>query len=51
MVVDADVRDVRRHQLKRFGAANVEKTLFAGRIELEQGRAELKSLRPLRPAA
>ena len=51
VIVDADVRQVRRHPLERVRAAELEKLAIAGRVELQQRRAELKALRPLRPAA
>ena len=51
MVVHADVGDMRGHALDRVAPSNFQKPLLAGRVELQQGRAELEALRPFRPAA
>ena len=51
VIVDADVREVRRHAVERAGAAELEEGAVARRVELENGRSELKALRPLGPAA
>src|SRR5277367_5916486 len=47
----ADVRNVRCHALNRSAPTNLQKLCVAHRIELEQRRAVLKTLRPLGPAA
>src|ERR1039458_8497972 len=46
----AGVRNVRRHPLDRSAPANLQKTLVAHRVQLQQRRAVLKTLRPLGPA-
>jgi hypothetical protein len=51
VVVHAHVRDVRRHPRVGALAAELEERALAGRVELQQRRAELEALRPLRPAA
>ena len=51
MIVHADVRDVRGHVLHCPPAADFQKPLIAGRVELQYRRSELKSLRPLCPTA
>jgi hypothetical protein len=51
VIVDADVGEMRRHPLEGAGAAQIEELLVAGGVELQQRRAELEALRPLRPAA
>ena len=51
VIVHADVRDVRGHALHCPPAADFQKPLIAGRVELQHRRAELKSLRPLCPTA
>src|SRR5688500_12767467 len=51
VVVDAGMGDVRRHQLDGAAAARVERGGVAGGVELQNGGAELETLRPLRPAA
>ena len=50
VVVDADVRQVRGHHGDGPLAAEPQEALVAGRVELQQGRAELEALRPLGPA-
>src|SRR6185369_18067878 len=44
VIVDADVREVRRHPIQRPGAAEIEEFALAGRVELQQRRAELEPL-------
>ena len=51
VIVDAHVRQVRRHALDGARAPELEEPPVAGGVELQQRRAELKSLRPLGPAA
>ncbi len=51
VIVDADVRQVRRHAVERAGAAEFEEGAVAGGVELQDGGSELESLRPLGPAA
>src|SRR5262249_50733596 len=51
VIVDAGVRDVRRHAPDRSRASQREELTLAGGVELQQRRAELESLRPLGPAA
>src|SRR5262249_25688650 len=51
VVVDTDVREVRRHPLDRARTAQLEKRRLARGIELQQRRSELEPLRPLGPAA
>ncbi len=46
MVVNADVGDVRRHQLHSPGAADPEKVRITGCVETEDGQTELEPLRP-----
>jgi hypothetical protein len=50
VVVNADVREVRRHHSQRALAAKLEKLLVAGGVELQKRGSELEPLRPLRPA-
>jgi hypothetical protein len=49
--MDADVGDVRGHAFAVRRRPNSRKARFPGGIELEQGRAELKSLGPFGPTA
>ena len=49
MVVHADVADVRGHPLERPGASQLEPLPFAGGVELQNRRSELKALGPFRP--
>ena len=51
VVVDADVRQVRRHPLDGARPAQLQEFGVAGGVELQDGRAELKSLGPFGPAA
>ena len=51
VVVDADVRDVRGHELQRVPPAEVEQFAVAGGVEREDGAAILEALRPFGPAA
>ena len=51
VIVDADVGQVRRHAFDRPRAPQLEECGLAGRVELQQRRAELESLRPLGPPA
>ena len=51
VVVHADGRDLRGHPLHRFAPADLQETFVGRGVELQNGRAVLKSLRPLRPAA
>src|ERR1051325_6500385 len=51
VVVHAQVRDMRGHPLNRVAPSEFEKSIVSGRVELQQRRAVLKSLRPFRPAA
>jgi hypothetical protein len=51
VVVHADVRDVGCHQLERSLATDAEHLLVAGRVELQDGCAELETLRPFGPSA
>ena len=51
VIVNARVREVRRHPRERALAAEIEKRRVARRIELQQRRAVLKSFRPLGPSA
>src|SRR5262249_46971960 len=51
VIVDARVRDMRRHALDRALAAELEEFNLAGGVELQQRRSELKALRPLGPPA
>jgi hypothetical protein len=51
VVVHAGVRDVRGHELHGLLAPELEETLVAGRVVLEERHAELEALRPLGPAA
>ncbi|MDB6027473.1 MAG: hypothetical protein JWM68_3696 [Verrucomicrobiales bacterium] len=51
VVMHADVADVRGHLLDGGVATHGEELFLAGGIELENGGAELETLRPLRPAA
>src|SRR6266576_2501642 len=46
-----DVRDVRGHPFNGAAPPDFQKALVAHRVELQQRRTVLKSLRPLRPAA
>ena len=50
VIVDADVRKMRRHHRERALAAELQKSLVARRVELQQCGAILKALRPLGPA-
>ena len=50
VVVHAHVGDVGGHHLQRPPAPDVQELLVPGGVELQQGRAELEPLRPLRPA-
>ncbi len=49
VIVHAHVRDVRCHARERLSAPEFEEFAVAVRLELEQGRPELKPLCPLRP--
>ena len=49
MIVHADVRHMRGHQLARALAAEFEQTSIVGHIERENRTAILKTLRPLGP--
>ena len=51
VIVHAGVRHVRGHVLHRAFVADLQKPLVAGGVVLQHGRAELKALRPLGPAA
>jgi len=51
VIVHADVRDVRRHELHGLLAAELQRGEIAGRIEVQEREAKLKPLRPLGPAA
>ena len=51
VVVHADVRQVRRHPLDGARPAQLQEFSVAGGVELQDCRAELKSLSPFRPAA
>ena len=51
VVMHAGVRDVAGHQFDGLAASDVEEARVARGVELKDGRAELKALRPLRPAA
>jgi hypothetical protein len=51
VVVHAHVGEVRRHPRQRPIAADVEELFGAGRVVLQQRRAELEPLGPLGPAA
>ena len=51
VVVDAHVRDVRRHARVGALAPELEERALAGRVELQQRRAELEALGPVGPAA
>ena len=51
VIVHADVRHVRGHELDGLAPPDFQEALLAGGIELQQRRAELEPLRPLRPAA
>ena len=51
VIVHTDVRDMRGHPFNGAAPANFQETLVAHRVELQQRRAVLKTLRPLRPAA
>ena len=51
MVVDAHVREVRRHAFHGARAPQLEEGLVAGRVELEQRRPELEALGPFGPPA
>ena len=51
VVVHANVRDVRRHEVDGIAPTDVEKRLVIRDLELINRRAELKALRPLGPAA
>jgi len=51
VIVDTAVREVRRHAFERPRPAEIEKLPIAGGIELQQRRAELKTLRPFGPPA
>ncbi len=50
VVVDAEMGDVRRHVAPRAGHPQCEEALLAGRIELQDRRAEFEPLSPVRPA-
>src|SRR5690349_9356387 len=45
------MRDVRRHHRDRTAAADLQECALAGGVELQNGGAELESLRPLGPSA
>src|SRR4029453_4433337 len=51
VIVDADVREVRRHPVDGARSPELEEFRLAGRVELQQRRPELKALRPLGPPA
>ena len=51
VIVNADVRQVRRHAVHRPLTRKVEELGLTSRVELQHRRAELKPLRPLGPAA
>jgi hypothetical protein len=51
VIVNAGMREVRRHSLERARLSELEELALAGRIELQQRGAVDKSFRPLRPAA
>ena len=51
MIVNSNVGDVGGHQFNSFCAANFKELLFAGSVELQKGRSELKTLGPLSPTA
>src|SRR5947207_2217011 len=51
MVMHSGMRNVRRHDFNGLSFADLQKAFFSGGIELQQSRAELKTLRPLRPSA
>ena len=51
MIVHADMRNVRGHVLDGLAPPDFQEALVAGRVILEQRRAKLEALRPLRPAA
>src|SRR5579872_5640710 len=50
-LVYASMRDVRRHGCHRALASSFQELCLAGRVELQNGRAELEALRPFGPAA
>ena len=50
VVVHADVADVRGHEPLGLPPAEVQEAPLAGGVELQQGRADLEALGPLRPA-
>src|SRR5688572_7516565 len=50
VIVDAGVRQVRRHSIQRAVSSELQKLLLAGRIELQHRRSELEALRPFGPA-
>src|SRR4051812_44201891 len=49
VIVDTNVRQVRRHSVQSRASTTLEKPLLACRIELQQSRTILKTLRPLGP--
>src|SRR5580658_5041115 len=51
VVVNARVADVRCRQSHRLAAPQWQKLRLIRGVELQKGRADLKSLRPLRPTA
>ena len=51
VVVNAGVAQVDRHQFHRACPSQFEKLALAGGIELKNGRADVETLRPFRPAA
>ncbi len=50
MIVDADVREVRRHAFNGARACELQEVAIAGGVELQDGRTKLEALRPFRPA-
>jgi len=51
MIVHTDMRDMCGHSFENALAAHFQETLLSGAVELQQRRAELKSLGPFSPAA
>jgi hypothetical protein len=51
VIVDADMREVRRHALDRARPAKLEKVGVTGRVILQQRGSELKPLGPFGPPA
>ena len=51
VIMHTDMRDVTRHALDCLAATDGEEFFAARGVELKDGRAELKPLRPLRPTA